>query len=168
MDPLTLIEAHAAELRALGAQRIGVFGSFARGEATVESDVDVYLEFAKGKKNYDNFFAIYELLQGLFGRPINLVTDGSLSERKARIILPYYQLGRLTSSWKFLYRPRWPRRIGNKDSLACLLLLLEVLVDGFQVVVELRSVSFTNLADFGNDRVFPHNVIPPRVLLACR
>jgi predicted nucleotidyltransferase len=88
MDPLTLIEAHAAELRALGAQRIGVFGSFARGEATVESDVDVYLEFAKGKKNYDSFFAIYELLQGLFGRPINLVTDGSLSERKARIILP--------------------------------------------------------------------------------
>ena len=88
MNPLALIEAHAAELRALGAQRIGVFGSFARGEATVESDVDVYLEFAKGKKNYDNFFAIYELLQGLFGRPIDLVTDGSLSERKARIILP--------------------------------------------------------------------------------
>ena len=88
MDPLTLIEAHAAELRALGAQRIGVFGSFARGEATVESDVDVYLEFVKDKKNYDNFFAIYELLQGLFGRPIDLVTDGSLSERNARIILP--------------------------------------------------------------------------------
>ena len=60
MDPLALIEAHAAELRALGAQRIGVFGSFARGEATAESDVDVYLEFARGRKTYDNFFAIYE------------------------------------------------------------------------------------------------------------
>lgn len=88
MDPLELIEAHAAELRALGAQRIGVFGSFAREEATAESDVDVYLEFVKGRKTYDNFFAIYELLQELFGRPIDLVTDGSLSERKARIILP--------------------------------------------------------------------------------
>lgn len=88
MDPLTLIEAHAAELRTLGAQRVGIFGSFAKGEATAESDVDVYLEFAKGKKNYDNFFAIYELLQEVFGRPIDLVTDGSLSERKARIILP--------------------------------------------------------------------------------
>ncbi len=88
MDPLELIEAHADELRALGAQHVGVFGSFARGEATTESDVDVYLEFAKGRKTYDNFFAIYELLQGLFGRPIDLVTDGSLSERKARIILP--------------------------------------------------------------------------------
>jgi predicted nucleotidyltransferase len=88
MDPLTLIETHAAKLRDLGTQRIGVFGSFARGEATGESDVDVYLEFAQGKKNYDNFFAIYELLQGLFGRSLDLVTDGSLSERKAQIILP--------------------------------------------------------------------------------
>lgn len=88
MDPLALIESHATELRDLGARRIGVFGSFARGEATAESDVDVYLGFAKGRKTYDNFFAIYELLQGLFGRPIDLVTDGSLSERKARIILP--------------------------------------------------------------------------------
>ncbi|NOT57123.1 MAG: nucleotidyltransferase [Deltaproteobacteria bacterium] len=88
MNPVALIEAHAAELRALGVQRIGVFGSFAREEATLESDVDVYLEFAKGRKNYDNFFAIHELLEGLFGRPIDLVTDGSLSERKARLILP--------------------------------------------------------------------------------
>lgn len=87
MDPLALIESHADELRTFGSQRVGVFSSFARGDATAESDVDVYLEFAKGRKTYDNFFAIYELLQGLFGRPIDLVTDGSLSERKARIIL---------------------------------------------------------------------------------
>ncbi len=88
MDPVTLIEAHAAELRAFGARKIGVFGSFARGEQTPESDVDVYLEFAEGMKTYDNFFAIHELLQELFGRPIDVVTDGSLSERKARLILP--------------------------------------------------------------------------------
>ena len=88
MDPLALIEAHADELRAFGARRIGVFGSFAREGGTPESDVDIYLEFVEGMKTYDNFFAIHELLQGLFGRPIDLVTDGSLSERKANIILP--------------------------------------------------------------------------------
>jgi predicted nucleotidyltransferase len=88
MNPLELIEVHADELRALGAQWIGVFGFFARDEATAGSDVDVYLEFVKGRKTYDNFFAIYELIEGLFGRPIDLVTDGSWSERKARIILP--------------------------------------------------------------------------------
>ena len=88
MDPLTLIEAHAQELHKLGARRIGVFGSFAKNVATPESDVDVYIEFSEGMKTYDNFFAIYELLRELFGRPIDLVTDGSLSERKARLILP--------------------------------------------------------------------------------
>jgi uncharacterized protein len=64
-------------LRSLGARRIGVFGSFARGEASAESNVDVYLEFVKGRKTYDNFFAIYELLEWLFDRPIDLVTNGS-------------------------------------------------------------------------------------------
>ncbi len=88
MDPLKLMEAHAAKLRKLGAQRIGVFGSFVRGEDTPESDVDIYLEFAAGMKSYDNFFAIHEFLQGLFERPIDLVTDGSLSQRKSRLILP--------------------------------------------------------------------------------
>ena len=46
MDPLALIEAHVSELHALGAQRIGVFGSFARGEATAESGTDVSLELS--------------------------------------------------------------------------------------------------------------------------
>jgi predicted nucleotidyltransferase len=88
MDPLALIEAHAQELHALGARRIGVFGSFASESATPQSDVDVYIEFSEGMKTYDNFYAIYELLRELFGRPIDLVTDGALSEKKARLILP--------------------------------------------------------------------------------
>jgi predicted nucleotidyltransferase len=79
---------HAGRLRSLGARRIGVFGSWARGDAGPESDVDVYLEFEEGKKNYDNFFEIYDLLTQVFGRRIDLVTEGALSERKARIILP--------------------------------------------------------------------------------
>lgn len=88
MDPVALIEEHSGELRALGAKRIGVFGSFARGHATGESDVDVYLEFVEGMKTYDNFFAIYDLLEKALGRPIDLVTDGSLSEGKARLVRP--------------------------------------------------------------------------------
>ena len=88
MNPLALLETHAAELRALGAQKIGIFGSFASGQQTAESDVDVYLEFAEGMRTYDNFFAVHELLEDIFDRPIDLVTDGALSERKARLILP--------------------------------------------------------------------------------
>jgi predicted nucleotidyltransferase len=88
LDPLALLEARAGELHALGARRIGVFGSMARGEGTPESDVDIYLEFVEGMRTYDNFYSLHEILEMLFGRPVDLVTDGSLSERKSRLILP--------------------------------------------------------------------------------
>jgi predicted nucleotidyltransferase len=83
-----LIQSHLAELLALGARRIGVFGSFARGEACGDSDVDVYVEFDDAQRTYDNFFALHERLETLLGRRVDLVTDKSLSETKARLILP--------------------------------------------------------------------------------
>jgi len=88
MNPLTVIQAHLAELLAPGARRIDVFGSFAPGEARGNSDVDVYLEFDDAKRTYDNFFALHERLENLLDRRVDLVTDKSLTETKARLILP--------------------------------------------------------------------------------
>ena len=88
MNPLVAIQSHLAEFRQLGARRIGIFGSFARGEASDDSDVDVYVEFDDAKRTYDNFYALHERLEKLFGRRVDLVTDKSLTETKARLILP--------------------------------------------------------------------------------
>src|SRR5437867_7987031 len=88
MNALTVIQTHLAELLALGARRIGVFGSFARGEARDDSDVDVYVEFDDQRRTYDNFFALHELLERLMGRRVDLVTDKALDDGKARLILP--------------------------------------------------------------------------------
>jgi uncharacterized protein len=88
MNLVATIQEHAAELRAFGVQRVGVFGSCARGEERPDSDVDVYVQFDDAKRTYDNFFAIHELLEGLFHRRVDLVTDKSLTETKARLILP--------------------------------------------------------------------------------
>ncbi len=88
VNPLAAIETHFSELRALGARRLGVFGSFARGEEIEGSDVDVYVEFDEARRTYDNFFALHERLEELFQRPVDLVTDQSLSATKARLILP--------------------------------------------------------------------------------
>jgi hypothetical protein len=88
MNPLAVIQAHDAELRALGARRVGIFGSFARGEARDDSDVDVYVEFEDDKRTYDNSFALHELLEELLDRRVDLVTDKALTETKARLILP--------------------------------------------------------------------------------
>lgn len=91
MNPLSVMESHFAEIRAHGARRIGVFGSFARGDARADSDVDVFVEFEDDKRTYDNFFALHELLETLLGRRVDLVTDKALNETKARLILPTVQ-----------------------------------------------------------------------------
>ncbi len=88
LNPLTVIQTHLAELLALGARRLGVFGSSARGEARDDSDVDVYVEFDDARRTYDNFFALHERLEKLLGRRVDLVTDKSLTETQARLILP--------------------------------------------------------------------------------
>jgi predicted nucleotidyltransferase len=88
LDPLAVIESHGDEIRALGAPRIGVFGSFARGQARAGSEVDVYVEFDDEKRTYDNFSALHELLENVLGRRVYLVTDKALTETKARLIVP--------------------------------------------------------------------------------
>ena len=88
MNPLAVIESRISDIRALGARRIGIFGSCARGQAHEDSDVDVYVEFEDEKRTYDNFFALHELLESALGRRVDLVTDKALTETKARLILP--------------------------------------------------------------------------------
>jgi predicted nucleotidyltransferase len=91
MNPLAIIQEHLEELRKLGARRIGVFGSYARGTPGRDSDVDVYIQFEETQRTYDNFFAVHELLERAFERRVDLVTDKSLNETKARLIEPTVQ-----------------------------------------------------------------------------
>jgi hypothetical protein len=88
INPLAIMREHLDEIHRLGARRVGVFGSFARGDASEDSDVDVYVEFDDAKRTYDNFFALHELLETFLGRRVDLVTDKALTESKAKIILP--------------------------------------------------------------------------------
>lgn len=68
-----------AQLASLGVARLGLFGSFVRGEQGRNSDVDLLVEFAPGQKNFDNFMALGFLLEELFDRKVELVTLESLS-----------------------------------------------------------------------------------------
>jgi len=83
---LALLHSHRAELRAFGVRRIGLFGSVARGEEELNSDVDVLVEFEPDKKNYDTFLDLADYLERLFeGRRVDLVTTKAIS----KYILPY-------------------------------------------------------------------------------
>ena len=58
-------------------KRIGLFGSFARGEETGTSDVDIMVEFEQ--PTFDNFMKLAFFLEDLLGRKVELVTPDSLS-----------------------------------------------------------------------------------------
>lgn len=67
------------KLRSLGVSRLALFGSFLKGTQHAGSDVDLLIEFAPGRKSYDNFAAACDLLEDQLGRRVELVTIESLS-----------------------------------------------------------------------------------------
>ena len=76
---IALIEEHQSRIRAMGVKRLGLFGSFVRGEQNTESDVDVLVEFEQDKKTFDNFMQLSFFLEDLFQRQVELVTPESIS-----------------------------------------------------------------------------------------
>ncbi|MCS3700798.1 nucleotidyltransferase family protein [Salinibacter ruber] len=86
-DVLKRLRRHRDDLRRLGVQRIGLFGSFGRDEPSAESDVDLLVEFLPGEKSFDNFMAVSFLLEEELERPVELVTRKALSPHIGPYIL---------------------------------------------------------------------------------
>lgn len=78
-DLMSSILAHRDRIKTYGVRSFGVFGSFQRGEADDESDVDVFVVFEPEEKTFRNFMDLCFFLEDLFGRRVDLVTPESLS-----------------------------------------------------------------------------------------
>jgi len=88
MDVLSLLRKHEPELKErFGVAKIGIFGSFARGEERPESDVDVLVTFRKGEETFDNYMDCKFYLEDLFGRKVDLVMNGAIKKRLKPYIL---------------------------------------------------------------------------------
>ncbi len=70
-----------------GVKKIGVFGSFARGEGKEDSDIDVLVEFESGRKTFDNYMELKFFLEDLYKRRIDLVTVEALRPQLKEDIL---------------------------------------------------------------------------------
>ena len=86
MNAVEMLRSKKKELRRFGVKRIGIFGSFVRGEQSKGSDVDVIVEFEKGKGTFKNFAGLVNYLENLFKRPVDILTPAGLDSIRIRHI----------------------------------------------------------------------------------
>ena len=71
---LRKIEENKEKIKKYGVKKIGIFGSFVRGEQKEGSDLDFVVEFEEEGKSYNNFINLIFFLEGLFDKKVDLLT----------------------------------------------------------------------------------------------
>ena len=79
---IRILEANASKIRSFGVYKIGLFGSYVRGEQRRDSDIDFLIFMDKSKKNLNNIISLVEYLEQLFGRKVDLVTYEALPKNR--------------------------------------------------------------------------------------
>jgi len=70
------IENKSYEIKKRGVKKIGIFGSFLKGEQKKDSDVDILVSFENA--NYNSYFEMLVFLRKLLKKKIDLVISESL------------------------------------------------------------------------------------------
>jgi len=60
---LKYIRLHKEEISQFGVERIGMFGSFARGDNSINSDVDILVKFRETSSPFYSYFNLKNYLQ---------------------------------------------------------------------------------------------------------
>jgi predicted nucleotidyltransferase len=77
---LNALKSRKLEFSNLGIKNVGLFGSYARNEQVLNSDIDVLVDFNPDDENFDNLMAVYDIIEELFhGEKIEVVTLNGLS-----------------------------------------------------------------------------------------
>ncbi|AIY89240.1 nucleotidyltransferase family protein [Geoglobus acetivorans] len=75
---MEMIIKHWNEIKRFGVKRLWLFGSYAKGEQSEKSDIDILVEFEKGKKTFDNYMDLKFFLEDLLGAEVDLITVEAL------------------------------------------------------------------------------------------
>lgn len=87
-EVLGRLRAHPDIIERFGVRSLWLFGSVVRDEAKPTSDIDLMVEFLPGQPG--GLFRYVELkhaLEGVLGRPVDLITSGNIKPRLRRRIL---------------------------------------------------------------------------------
>lgn len=76
---IMILEAHKDEMaQRFGVVSVGLLGSYARGEAREDSDIDIAIELRPEKKSLSNFFGLRRYLEQQFGKTVDLGIESTL------------------------------------------------------------------------------------------
>ena len=77
---LKTIRSKKGEFKKFGIRKIGLFGSYVRGEQTEDSDIDILIDFEPEKESFDNLMEVYDLIELLFSNQrVEIVSKNGLS-----------------------------------------------------------------------------------------
>jgi predicted nucleotidyltransferase len=79
---IATLKAHETDLRAAGVVRLSLFGSAARGDGGVDSDIDLLAAFDQSRDlSLLDVIHIENQLADLLGQPVDLIEEGMLKPR---------------------------------------------------------------------------------------
>lgn len=83
---LHFLHNHRQELRAMGVQKIGLFGSYVRGEQTPTSDIDFL--FSMDVMTFTRWMDVWNFLEDHLGATVDLVPEKDLRPELRPYVLP--------------------------------------------------------------------------------
>lgn len=75
-DIISLLEKNSDAIKDFGVKELGVFGSFARNEQKLDSDVDVLVNLQR--ETFRDYMGLLSFLEKLFGRKVDLVMKDTI------------------------------------------------------------------------------------------
>jgi uncharacterized protein len=77
---LSTLKSKETEISKYGIKAIGLFGSYVRDEQSENSDIDILVDFEPDKENFDNYMAVYDIIEKMFkNQRVEIVTKNGLS-----------------------------------------------------------------------------------------
>lgn len=77
---LTTLKLNKTKFEKLGVKDIGLFGSYLRNDQSVNSDIDILLDFMPDKETFDNYMKACDLFEELFDKEkVEVITRNGLS-----------------------------------------------------------------------------------------
>ena len=83
---IKILRENIDEIKKFGIKRIGIFGSAVRDELKENSDIDIVVEFEKGKATFENFGGLIEFLENLFNRKVDILTMGGIESIRIKSV----------------------------------------------------------------------------------